>query len=413
MKSFLQPIFFLFLFSVVLFSCDNFDDVPANGSNDIYLVSHEKVSTHSLVEINILVAFASIQFPDLAAIGDKFVSPVDVYKISYYTTFEGEKRKASGLVCVPSNAGTYPLMSFQNGTNTLHSAAPSVAPDSDLFQLLGMMASSGFVIAIPDYLGFGVADDMFHPYLDKESTVQTVLDMLRATKEMVEKLESTELNEDLYITGYSQGGWSTMQVQKAIESNYSGEFNLVASACGAGPYDLVGISNYVFGQTTYPMPYFLGYLINSYSNLGMTTPIDSMFKEPYASRIPGLFDGSKDGAEINTELTKVVGDLFTTSFLDNWESGPVYSSFYSMLQDNSISGYKTKVPTLLIHGSADTFVPSFTSQNLYNEFITQGVNSSLLYYIELPGLDHQDAVVPAELQAIKWFLQIKEGEITF
>lgn len=383
MKSFLQPIFFFFLFSVVLFSCDNFDDVPANGSNDIYLVSHEKVST-------------------------------DVYKISYYTTFEGEKRKASGLVCVPSNAGTYPLMSFQNGTNTLHSAAPSLAPpNSDLFQLLGMMASSGFVIAIPDYLGFGVADDMFHPYLDKESTVQTVLDMLRATKEMVEKLESTELNEDLYITGYSQGGWSTMQVQKAIESNYSGEFNLVASACGAGPYDLVGISNYVFGQTTYPMPYFLGYLINSYSNLGMTTPIDSMFREPYASRIPGLFDGSKDGAEINTELTKVVGDLFTTSFLDNWESGPVYSSFYSMLQDNSISGYKTKVPTLLIHGSADTFVPSFTSQNLYNEFITQGVNSSLLYYIELPGLDHQDAVVPAELQAIKWFLQIKEGEITF
>jgi hypothetical protein len=37
---------------------------------------------------------------------------------------------------------------------------------------------------MPDYLGFGSSDNMFHPYLHKESTVQTVLDMLRAVDEL-------------------------------------------------------------------------------------------------------------------------------------------------------------------------------------------------------------------------------------
>jgi len=410
MKSFFNVFSILFILSVVLFSCDNFEDVPAENNN-VYLTSSTSVGVHSIVEINTLIGIASTQFPDLATISNKFTAPVEVYKITYYTTFEGNKREASGLVCVPNVSGTYPLMSFQNGTNTLNSAAPSVAPNSDLFRLLSLMASSGFVLSIPDYLGFGAADDMFHPYLDKESTVQTVVDMMRATKELIAEIDGIELNNDLYITGYSQGGWSTMQLQKAIETNYSGDFNLKASACGAGPYNLVAINDYVLAQNTYPMPYFLGYIMNSYSHLGMTTPVDSVFKEPYASRIPGLYDGSKDGTEINAQLTTNVADLLVENYVENWNKPGIYESLYSMMESNSISGYNTHVPTLLLHGTADTFVPPFTSQNLYNEFIAAGVSTSLVHYMELNGLDHTGAVVPAELQAIIWFLQIRDGAV--
>lgn len=410
MKSFFNVFSTLFILSVVLFSCDNFEDVPAENNN-VYLTSSTSVGVHSIVEINTLIGIASTQFPDLATISNKFTAPVEVYKITYYTTFEGNKREASGLVCVPNVSGTYPLMSFQNGTNTLNSAAPSVAPNSDLFRLLSLMASSGFVLSIPDYLGFGAADDMFHPYLDKESTVQTVVDMMRATKELIAEIDGIELNNDLYITGYSQGGWSTMQLQKAIETNYSGDFNLKASACGAGPYNLVAINDYVLAQNTYPMPYFLGYIMNSYSHLGMTTPVDSVFKEPYASRIPGLYDGSKDGTEINAQLTTNVADLLVENYVENWNKPGIYESLYSMMESNSISGYNTHVPTLLLHGTADTFVPPFTSQNLYNEFIAAGVSTSLVHYMELNGLDHTGAVVPAELQAIIWFLQIRDGAV--
>lgn len=410
MKRYFNAFSFLLIFSVVLFSCDNFQDVPVEN-NDVYLVSSTSVGVHSMLEINTLIGIASTQYPDLANISDKFTVPVEVYKITYYTTFEGNKREASGLVCVPNTSGTYPMMSFQNGTNTLNSAAPSVDPNGDLFRLLSLMASSGFVLSIPDYLGFGAADDMFHPYLDKESTVQTVVDMMRATKELIAKIDGVDLNNDLYITGYSQGGWATMELQKAIETNYSGEFNLKASACGAGPYNLIDINKYVLAETTYPMPYFLGYIMNSYSNLGMTTPIDSVFNEPYASRIPGLYDGSHDGSEINAQLTSNVADLFQPNYIENWENPGIFESLYSMLESNSISGYNTQVPTMLLHGTADTFVPSFVSQSLYNEFINAGVSTSLVQYIELDGLDHTGAIIPAELTAVTWFLQLRDGAI--
>lgn len=410
MKRFFNFSFLLLIFSVAFFSCDNFEDVPTEN-NDVYLVSSESAGVHSLIEIKALVGIASSAYPELASISDKFTAPVEVYKITYNTTFDGNKREASGLVCVPNFSGTYPMMSFQNGTNTLHAAAPSADPNGELFRLLSLMSSTGFIISIPDYLGFGAANDMFHPYLDKESTVQTVIDMMRATKELVAKIDGVDLNSDLYITGYSQGGWSTMQLQKAIETTYSGEFNLKASACGAGPYNLIAINDYVLAENTYPMPYFLGYIMNSFSNLGMTTPIDSVFNQPYADRIPGLYDGSMDGTQINAQLTNVTADLFTPNYIENWNKGGIYESLYSMMESNSISGYNTHVPTLLLHGTEDIFVPPFTSQSLYNEFISAGVSTELVHFMELEGLDHPGAIVPAELQAIIWFLQLRDGAI--
>jgi len=409
MKNLLRTFLFLLILSFVFNSCDNFDDVPTDNNN-VYLVSEQEVAVQSLIQIKAILAYASSQYPELAEISDKFTAPVKMYKITYNTTFDGVERLASGLVCVPNLSGTYPLMSFQNGTNTLHSAAPSEAYDTNLFQMLSMMASTGFIICIPDYLGFGEADDMFHPYLDEESTIQSVLDMMRATKELIADDDVVDMSDDLYITGYSQGGWSTMQVQKAIETNYASEFNLVASACGGGPYDLVAITDYILSQTTYPMPYFLAYIMNSYSNLGISTPMDSIFNEPYASRVPDLFDGTKDGTTINGQLTTVVADLFTPEFLENWNKPGIYEDLYNMLEANSISGYQTQIPTMLLHGTADSFVPSFSSFNLYQEFVVAGVGD-LVQLVPLDGMDHTDAIIPAELTAIMWFLELKDASM--
>ena len=410
MRNFGQIFLYLFLFTLVFYSCDDFDDVSPQ-TDDEYFVTKEKLTTYSIIQINAIINVASNLYPKLAEISDKFTSGVEVYKLTYKTTFNGKKRLASGLVCLPTQAGIYPIMSFQNGTNTLHSAAPSVDYNNELFKVLEITASTGFVVVIPDYLGFGEADDMFHPYLHKESTVQTVLDMLKAVEEMMDKQESIILNNDLYITGYSQGGWATMAVQEAIDKHYSNEFNLKGSACGGGPHNLVGFSEFLLSKTDYPMPYFPAYLYNSYLNLDMATPIASIFQEPYAGKIPTLFDGTKDGGQLNAQLTTSINDLFTPNLIENWDKGGIYESLYSMLQENSISGYSTSTPTLLIHGDADTFVPASLSESLRDEFIDAGVSSELINLTLLPGLGHTDAIVPAELASIIWFIELRDSEI--
>lgn len=414
MKSFTFNKFFFILLATIFFTaCNLFNDdddpqIPA----DEYLVSFEKYKSYPITVIKPLLENFIPLYPDLEEIIDDVEHGITVYKISYITAFKGEEIIASGMVSVPTtNNISFPIMSFQNGTNTLHSQAPSVSPDSQFYLLLEFIASTGFVISVPDYLGFGTTDYIYHPYLDKESTVQPVTDMLRAVKELVNNYLEIDVSKDLYINGYSQGGWATMQVQKEIEEKYSSEFNLKASACGAGPYDLNYINNYVLELDEYPMPYFLGYIYNSHIQLGnITTPTSEVFKSPYDERIPTLYDGTKSGEEINEFLTTKIADLFTEDYLENYASDEKYSSITSTMKENSIGGWNTSVPMLIMHGMEDDYVPPLVSFNIYQDFLLKGVNASNISYIPIPGVGHQSGIIPAESIAIKWFIQIKNGE---
>ena len=178
---------------------DNGDEQPI----DKYLVSYEKYKTYLPSFIKSILSALEDDYPQLKEISDHMVHGVDVYKITYMTKFDGKDIMASGIVSIPVSEGAFPFLSFQNGTNTLNSNAPSVNPGSELYTLLEFMASAGFVVSAPDYLGFGASKAMFHPYLDKESTVQTVTDMLRAVSELMSNHLEKEVSKDLYITGYS------------------------------------------------------------------------------------------------------------------------------------------------------------------------------------------------------------------
>jgi pimeloyl-ACP methyl ester carboxylesterase len=406
-KTFIQGIFIV-MFIVSLSSChklfNNKDDEPEPK----YLVSYEMVRSYLPLVVESLFDQLVKEYPDLAPVREKVKHGIIIYKITYKTTFQGESIIASGLVCVPTGQGSFPVISYQNGTNTLHKDAPSVNPNYELYVLLETVASTGFVISLPDYLGFGASANMFHPYLHKESTVQSVLDMLRAVEELA-RLRDVGLNGDLYLTGYSLGGWATMQVQKAIEQNFSSEFNLKASAPAAGPYDLNFINEYILGLETYPMPYFIAYMLNSYINLGeITAPAGKILNQPYDTLLPVLFDGTKSGEEINEELTTNVADLFTSNYRQNFKSDTTFTSLLAAMQNNSVTAWNTNIPTRIIHGTADSFVPMTVSSNIYRDFLATGANNSRVQMVPLPGLDHLDAVIPSGLFAIQWFLELSQ-----
>ncbi|MEE4284685.1 MAG: lipase family protein [Mariniphaga sp.] len=406
-KNYTRAILIIFLiFS--LSSCHNLFNDDEEEPQTNYLVSYEMVRSFLPVMVETMFEQLVVQYPEMAAVQERVNHGIIIYKITYKTTFQGESQLASGLVCVPTGQGSFPVISYQNGTNTLNSNAPSVNPNYDFYILLEAIASTGFVISIPDYLGFGSSDNMFHPYLHKESTVQTVLDMLRAVDELAAVREFS-LNNELYLTGYSQGGWATMQVQKAIEEDFSSEFNLKASAPGAGPYDLNFIKEYILSQETYPMPYYFGYLYNSFLNIDeeAITPIEEVFSSPYDLLIPTLFDGSMSGEEINAKLTTDVAELFTENFRLNYNTNNLFNSLTEILANNSIEAWNTSTPTKIIHGKADTYVPAIISKNIYDEFVAQGAGSRV-QYIEIPETDHTGGIVPAGLISIGWFLELTE-----
>ncbi len=396
------------LFIVIFSSCHNLFNKDDDKPDPIYLVNYEIMRSYLPVMVETLFSQLVSDYPVMEEIQERVKHGMVVYKITYKTTFEGEPIIASGLVSAPTGEGPFPIISYQNGTNTLHREAPSVNPDRNFYMLLEAVASTGFVMALPDYLGFGSTDNMFHPYLHTGSTVPVVLDMLRAVEELGE-LRGFDVTNDLYLSGYSMGGWATMQVQKEIETNHSSEFNLKASAPGAGPYDLNFINDHILNQETYLMPYYMGFVYRSYENLGLVnTPLDKIFNAPYDSLVTVLYDGSLSGEEINDKLTLDMSELFTEDFRMNYDTNTDYASIINALEANSVEAWNVTTPTHIIHSMADDLVPFQVSQNMYQQLAETSSSNDDIKLIPLPGYTHIEGIIPSGLYAINWFFEIME-----
>ena len=397
-------ILILILAGLFLNSCNQNND-PVKPENKYFLSSELKSSITKQEAIANFTALA----PEAAAIGAFIKTDIKVQSLTYRTSFQNNNIEASGLVCLPKTAGNYPVLSFQNGTNTLHSDAPSVAFNNDLYKIIESIATMGFIVVIPDYIGFGASSQLPHPYMDAKSTTQSILDMLRATKEYgtVDSIVAKP-TKDLFIFGYSQGGWSTMELQKDIEKNYPSEFNLVASSCGAGPYSIEYLNNLIISQTQYPSPNFLAYVLNAYHTIGnFSNPLTDFFNEPYASSIPGLFDGLHSGGEINSQLTTNLINLLTPEYRNEFASNAKFAQARSAFIANSITAWNTTTPTHLYHGTNDEVVPYSMSEKMLADFQTAGATAKVTL-IPIPDADHTSGIYSTGLQTILWFLGLKK-----
>jgi len=400
----LQSLLFLLLPLLLMQSCGKEDPIDPFADNT-YLVSSEIEMMRTKDNIISVLNLASTQYPAAAEIVPDVISGVNVYSVTYNTEFQGEDVIASGLICAPTAPGAYPILSFQNGTNTLHSSAPSADPQNLLFTIIEYIASAGYVVIIPDYLGFGASKDMAHPYLHKESTVRTVMDMLRSVAEFDEDVaKDITVTTDCYIMGYSQGGWATMALLYALENEFSSEFTVKAASCGAGPYDLAHFNVEILKMTEYTMPVYLGYIANAYTTYGLyTNPLTDMFNEPFAGRIPGLYDGKHDAGQINSQLTPSISGLFTAEYLAGANTDPKYAGIRSALNANGINGWDSEIPVLLLHGTADTQVMPLLSESMYNRMIGSGTSPLNCFYVTMPGLDHSQGAVPAGFAGYEFF----------
>lgn len=378
-------------------------------ADNVYLVSSKREVTLTEANILTLLNAAKTIYPDVTQIASDVKGGVLVYSVVYNTKFKGEDLLASGLIAIPTDPGSYPVLAYQNGTNTLYENAPSVNPFYTLYQLLECAASTGYVVVIADYLGFGVSEDIQHPYLHKESTVQTVVDMLYALREFdVDIAKDITIKDEYYLMGYSQGGWATLSLLDAMENDYSSDFTVAGCTCGSGPYDISYFNSWLLGLTDYPMPSFVGYIANAYKTHALfTNTLNDIFNDPYAARIPSLYDGMHSTEQINDQLSTVVSVLFKPDYISGYQSSPTFQSVRDAMISNSVTAWKTEVPLLFVHGTADTYVPPVISERMYDAMISAGTSDLKCFYVPLQDMDHSEGIVPAGLAGLAFFKELR------
>lgn len=324
---------------------------------------------------------------------------VSLYKIVYRTADPfGQPARASGLLAVPQNAAkALPLLAYQHGTITLAADAPS-ATVFDLPTLVA--ASSGYVVASADFLGFGESTGL-HPYAHAKSLANAVIDMLRAARVHLER-SGVALNGQLFLAGYSEGGYATMAAHKEIETHYAAEFTVTAAAPGAGPYDLSGVMlATALAGVPVPEPYYFPYTLLTYNALyGLADSSGEIFAAPYADTVPPLFDGKNGSAKINALLPTTPRAMLASPFLaalDNDAENPLRAALW----ENDVYRWVPRAAIRLYHCTGDQHVPFKNSEVAYAYFRDHGAPDVKL--VSLPGGDHTACTIPVFGQVKTWF----------
>ena len=220
-------------------------------------------------------------------IGVTPVTGIKVYSIVYETVdWNGEPRQASGAIYVPDedhSGKSYPIYSGQHGTESKRSNVASITPLRGFDAMF--VASVGYIGSSPDLLGLGISNDVVHPYVHA-FVAEAVLDKIRATKNW---LCDNDVNEtgQLFLAGYSEGGYVAMATHKLIEEKYATEFTVTASTPMAGPYDMRYSSTRILSRETYPQPGYTSFTYMSYNAIeNLNRPASDSFPKPLCGENP-------------------------------------------------------------------------------------------------------------------------------
>jgi hypothetical protein len=333
---------------------------------------------------------------------------VKVVRIIYETIgVHGEKTQASGALVIPVGyAGSMALGSYQHGTIIRKTDAPSYAQTGEL-GVGAALASIGYVMALPDYLGLGFSPGR-HPYVHAKSEATAVVDMLRAVKSYC-ALQNVGLNGQLFLVGYSQGGQATMAAHREIELYHTNEFQITASAPMAGPQDMSGTMFKVFTSTqAYSSPWYLPYTLFSFNDAyGIYDSPSQFMIAPYSSSLYPLFDGTHSESEINPIMPSVPNLILRPEVLQAFESDESHPLRIA-LKDNDLFNWTPKAKMRMFHCHGDKTVPYANSQVALDSFHARGASQ-----VELedpyPSADHTTGSYFCLLGAKNWFetLRIK------
>ncbi|SHO81203.1 hypothetical protein MNB_SV-15-1587 [hydrothermal vent metagenome] len=332
------------------------------------------------------------------------------YKIVYKShTPRGEIVEASGLLVLPTGYENMEGFSISmvcdaRGTIFANSEAPTLnfMPQDNPIGA-GFSATAGFATIQPDFLGFGKSSDKTHPYLLKDALAQNSIDMIEAVIEFAQE-NSIAINGQLFLSGYSEGGYATMATIQKIEESYSDTLSVVASAPMSGPYNLEMMTQSVLASDVLLYSPFIGFTVFAYANAYDNIELNSIINEPYASKFSSLFDGSKLGDEIYLNLTNYTEELFTQDIINNYQG----SRFQEAIIENSISNWKPLNKMRLYNCDQDPIVPLIFAEDAYNNFINNGATDIEL--ITLESNSHRECAEITYPKVIAWFDKLRKGE---
>ena len=355
--------------------------------------SSQEIQSHAQTDLSLDAVTASL-----------LTHNVEMRRLSYTMPFLGEEAAVSGAVFVPQAPGTsFPVLVYHHGTTFQRLAAPSFK--TDLTNLGYAMASMGFLVLMPDYLGLGESP-LQHPYCHAESEADAGWSMVETASALVWDLDVT-LNGNLYVTGYSQGGHGAMAMARATPPSALDEtLSLKAAAPLSGPYDMAGTQlPWILESPDYSQPAYIFYLLQGWNSVYGTLfeSFSDFCLPPYDTLLEDLLDGEHSGESINAICPDDWTEMLQPGVMETMVAAG--SPLLEAAAANDVHAWVPSVPLHMRYCTEDEEVLSANATSAYEAMVALGAQDVEAY--NLGAFNHNDCALSAIATSVLWFLSME------
>lgn len=349
------------IFLWMSFWCISSDAQPQQpAAIDKYLISFEKGESISARQLKEKYPQASLMISH----------GYTAYKLLYRShDTEGKIVTLSGAVFVPDSMNSLPLLNYNHGTifPSQEKNAPSYLSNSSAESGIGkIFSAAGYLVVMPDYLGYGSSKMYDHPYGAYAIIAKSSVDMLYAVKEFCQA-EKLILSGKNFFSGWSEGAAVSMAVIKQMEETK--EFKPTVTVLNAGPYFTSGFANHILDSTK-PLKFMNTYawVLQSYNRIyNLNKPLEYYFTADAAAKL-------KDN--IQAQIPLIPGELFNEEFKKSYQSGGE-KELEELFVRNDLWNWKPESKLILCHGDKDDYVPYFNSVKAYEAMKEKGADVTL------------------------------------
>lgn len=348
---------------------------------------------------------------------------VDVYRVEYDSVIPelgNRPTKAYGVVAVPRvKQSALPFLSYQHGTVFGKKEVPSYAfltEDQTRYDnsyetrlAVAEFGGNGYVVMSADLFGLGDSSEP-EGYMVKGSYQQACLDLYLAVKEWLSTQKGITQRE-LFLTGWSQGGFSTLAFLERLEQQ---GIPVTAASTAAAPTDVFAY----FMLTIYQKPPLAAMWLNTlfalsswsyenyYSRPGLVAEV---FKPDYVEAMKKIYTRDYSSAEEFGQLILYLSDngkldiqkLLKPEYANNPEAFAATQLGTIARQTENFRWYfKTK--TRMYYGGQDEVVSKQLAR-IASDYQKYFKNNGVLRVIPTPKANHRGTYLTASSKQLPWF----------
>jgi pimeloyl-ACP methyl ester carboxylesterase len=303
------------------------------------------------------------------------------WRILYHSrSVTGADVPVSGFVVIangPAPATGRPVLAYAHGVRGL---ASRCAPSNSIQPLSGLqnyvpMLRAGVAVVATDYAGLGAPGS--HPYLVGESEARSVLDAVRAARQ----LPGIHLAGNVVVFGDTQGGQAALFTGQ-IAPTYAPGLHLLGVAAEDPPTDLLALERHA--ATT---PFAVEFLLEAAAGYSAANPAADL-RTILTHR--GLTDLRLVRRECDDQFGQATAGQSVSSVFS--ESPLVTPPWSTGLAADSAGAVRIGAPILIVQGTADQLYPANIAASFVRHICTRG---EAVDYRTYPQIGHAVTIAAA------------------